>query len=370
MIVGVIKETKSDEYRVALLPVGAELLVGDGHEVLIEKGAGEGSGFDDELYERVGAAVVDSVDEIYERAEMVMGVKEPQRGAIPKMKEGQIVFCYYHLAASRELTESCLEQGITAVAFETLMDRDGHLPMLTPMSEVAGKMAIQEGAKYLERPMMGRGVLLGGVPGVEPGNVVVLGGGVVGTCAASGAAGMGADGGIMDINLERLRYLDEVMPWNVTTIYSDPHAIDHYVRRADLVVGAVLIPGKRAPHLVRREQLSDMKQGAVIVDVCIDQGGCIETSKATTHKDPVYVVDGVVHYGVANMPGAVSRTSSQALGNATLFYARQLAKLGIDGFVGKSEGHAAALNIRDGKLAYAPVADTFEDMPRADRLVG
>ncbi|RPI60273.1 MAG: alanine dehydrogenase, partial [Planctomycetaceae bacterium] len=277
MIIGVPCEIKADEYRVGMLPVGAKLLVQDGHTVLVQKGAGLGSGFSDDDYKKAGARLAADAKEIFAKSEMIIKVKEPQKTEIAKLRKGQVVFTYFHFAASRELTQGCLKAGIAAVAYETLYDRQGRLPLLTPMSEVAGKMSIQEGAKYLERPMMGRGILLGGVTGVEPANVLVLGGGVVGTSAARVAAGMGANVVIMDVNLDRLRYLDEVMPANVTTIYADPYAIHRYAVHADLVIGAVLIPGAKAPRLIERGLLSKMKPGAVIVDVAVDQGGCIET---------------------------------------------------------------------------------------------
>ncbi len=363
MIVGVPREVKDDEYRVAMLPVGVELLVGDGHTVLVEAGAGGGCGFGDDEYAAVGAELVEGPADVYARAEMVVKVKEPQPAEIAMLREGQVVFCYFHFAASRELTAGCLDAGIVAVAYETLADPAGRLPLLTPMSEVAGKMSIQEGAKYLERPMMGRGILLGGVPGVPPADVLVLGGGVVGTNAARVAAGLGANVTIMDVDLDRLRRLAEVMPANVTTVYSDPHAVAECLPRADLVVGAVLVPGGRAPRLVRRDHLAAMKPGAVIVDVCIDQGGCVETARPTTHHEPTYVVDGVVHYCVANMPGAVGRTSSKALCNATLPVARTLARLGADAFAAESPGYALAVNMRGGKLTNPAVAATFDDLP-------
>ena len=362
MIIGVPTEIKSDEYRVSLLPVGADLLVRDGHTVLVEKAAGLGSGFDDAAYTQVGALMVESAAEVFERADMIVKVKEPQRGEIGMLRSGQTVFTYFHFAASRELTEGCLRSGIWAVAYETLFDRAGRLPLLTPMSEVAGKMSIQEGAKYLERPMMGRGILLGGVAGVEPANVLVLGGGVVGSNAARVAAGLGANVVIMDVSLDRLRYLDEVMPANVTTIYCDPHAVAKYAMQADLVIGAVLIPGGLAPKLIDRRLIGHMKNGAVIVDVAVDQGGCIETTRPTTHGDPTYIVDGVVHYCVANMPGAVGRTSSQALCNATLPYVRELARLGADAFAAVDAGHGSALNMRAGKITNAAVAEAFGDL--------
>ena len=362
MIVGVPGEIKADEYRVAMLPVGADLLKRDGHTVLLQRDAGQGSGFSNSAYEQVGAELVDAPEEIYARADMILKVKEPQTSDMTVLRHGQIVFCYFHFAGSRELTASCLNAQIAAVAYETLHDGNGRLPLLVPMSEVAGKMSIQEGAKYLERPMMGRGILLGGVAGVAPANVLILGGGTVGTNAGRVAAGLGANVTIMDVNLNRLRYLDEVMPANVTTIYSDPHAIQEYVAWADLIVGAILIPGGRAPVPISRKELAAMKKGAVIVDVCIDQGGCVETSRPTTHQQPTYVVDDVVHYCVPNIPGAVARTSSQALCNATLPYARELARLGLDGFAAVDAGHAAALNMRDGRLTNSAVAETFPDL--------
>ena len=363
MIVGIPCEIKADEYRVALLPVGAELLRGDGHQVLVETTAGVGCGYDDSDYAAVGAELVETADELFARADLIVKVKEPQPVEIGKVRAGQIMFTYFHLAASRELTEGCLRSGMTAVAYETLSDADGSLPLLTPMSEVAGKMSVQEGAKYLERPMMGRGILLGGVPGVAPAHVLIIGGGVVGSNAARVAAGLGANVVIMDIDQDRLRYLDEVMPANVTTIYCDPHAVQSYARVADLVIGAVLIPGGRSPRLIDRELLGEMKAGAVIVDVSIDQGGCFETSRPTTHHEPTYIVDSVVHYCVANMPGAVGRTSSQALCNATLPYVRQLADLGVDAFAAVDPGHAAAINLRDGKLVNPAVVHVFGDLP-------
>ena len=362
MIVGVPTEIKTDEYRVGLLPVGAELLTADGHSVLIQRGAGDGSGFADDAYAAAGAKIVDSAEEIFAEADMIVKVKEPQPAEISQLRSGQTVFTYFHFAASRELTEGCLKAGIAAVAYETLSDSSGRLPLLTPMSEVAGKMSIQEGAKYLERPMGGRGVLLGGVAGVAPANVLILGGGVVGTAAARMAAGLGAHVIVMDIDLDRLRYLDEIMPANVDVIYSDPYAVEKFALVADLVIGAVLIPGGRAPMLLNRRHISKMNKGAVIVDVAIDQGGCFETSRPTTHREPTYEVDGVVHYCVANIPGAVSRTSTKALCNATLPYARQLARMGVDGFAALDEGRAAAVNMRDGKITNPAVAEAFGDL--------
>lgn len=367
MIIGIPTEIKQDEYRVALLPVGARLLVEDGNEVLIEKGAGLGSGFADADYTEAGTELVKSAEEVYARAEMIIKVKEPQPKEITLMLEQQLIFCYFHFAGSRKLTEACLEQKIVAMAYETLRDAEGKLPLLTPMSEVAGKMSIQEGAKGLEKPMMGRGILLGGVTGVKPAEVLIIGGGIVGTNAARTAAGLGANVVIMDINLDRLRYLDEIMPANVTTLYCDPHAIEQYAIRADLVVGAVLIPGAKAPVLIDRPLLTKMKKGAVLVDVSIDQGGCFATSRPTTHSDPVYVVEGVVHYCVSNMPGAVGRTSSQALCNATLPYCRRLAALGLDNFLAESSGQAAALNMRNNMITCPAVAEAFPDLGLAHK---
>jgi len=365
MIIGVPCEIKPDEYRVAMLPVGVHLLTGDGHTVLIEKGAGLGSGFDDSEYADAGAKLVSSSDEIFLRAKLIVKVKEPQPNEIKKLRCGQIVFCYFHFAASRKLTELCLKSGIIAVAYETMRDDKGRLPLLTPMSEVAGKMAIQEGAKYLEKPMNGRGILLGGVCGVEPANVLILGGGTVGMAAARTAAGLGANVVITDTDIDRLRYLDDIMPENVTAVYSDPHTIERYAIWADLIIGAVLIPGAKAPKLIKRQLLKQMKHGTVMVDVSIDQGGCFETSHATTHHAPIYIVDGVVHYCVGNMPGAVSRTSSHALCNSTLPYCREIASLGIDKFITLNTGRAAALNMRNGKIINPAVAAAFPDLPHA-----
>ncbi len=359
MILGVPCETKTDEYRVALLPVGAELLAADGHTVLVQAGAGRGSGFEDAEYAAAGAELVPEADDLFARAEMIVKVKEPQGAEIDLLRADQIVFTYFHFAASHELTEGCLASGITAVAYETLRDANGRLPLLVPMSEVAGKMSVQEGAKYLEKPMMGRGILLGGVAGVAPARVLILGGGVVGTAAARVAAGMGADVVIMDIDLNRLRTLEDIMPANVRGLYCDPHAVRTEAARADLVIGAVLIPGARAPQLLDQSVVRTMNPGAVIVDVCIDQGGCIATSRPTTHSDPTYIVDGVVHYGVTNMPGAVGRTSTQALCNATGPYVRQLARLGAEAFAAQSEGHAAAINMRNGQITNPAVAEAF-----------
>jgi alanine dehydrogenase len=356
MRVGVPKEIKADEYRVGLMPVGAQSLARAGHEVFVQAGAGVGSGFADEDYRRAGAKIVAEAAEVFAAAQMIVKVKEPQAGEMRLFRRGQIVFTYFHFAASVELTRQCLESGIVAIAYETLRDRQGRLPCLTPMSEIAGKMSIQEGAKYLEKPMMGRGILLGGVPGVAPANVVVLGGGVVGTQAAKVAGGLGADVAIMDINLERLRYLDDIMPANVQTIFSDAHTVREHLLEADLVIGAVLIPGAKAPRLVTHDDLTVMKKGSVIVDVAIDQGGCVETSRPTTHREPTFVVEGVVHYCVTNMPGAVGRTSTIALCNATLPYALRIGDLGYERAAADDPGIAAGINLVEGRVTNPAVA--------------
>lgn len=362
MIVGVPKEVKQDEYRTAMLPVGVHLLVSNGHTVLIERDAGIGSGFSNEAYQAAGAQLTDSADELFALADMIVKVKEPQPVEISRMRSGQIVFCYFHFASSRELTAQCLKAGISAVAYETLADKQNKLPLLTPMSEVAGKMSIQEGAKCLERPLMGRGILLGGVPGVAPANVLIIGGGTVGTNAAQVAAGLGANVTIMDINIDRLRHLSEIMPPNVSTVYCDPHAIEKYATLADLVVGAVLVPGAKAPVLITREIVRQMKKGAALIDVAIDQGGSCETSRPTTHSQPTFIDEEVVHYCVTNMPGAVGRTSSQALCNATIPYVCELAEHGLDLFLKSSPGRAAALNLRDGQITCPAVSAAFPDL--------
>jgi alanine dehydrogenase len=366
MIIGVPREIKTDEYRVGMVPAGVHVLTEAGHTVLIEQGAGQGSGVGDEEYAGVGAQIATQAD-IWRRAELIVKVKEPQATEWPLMRAGQMVLTYFHFAADRALIEACLKARIAAIAYETIRDTSPasvtggrKLPCLTPMSEVAGKMSIQEGAKYLEKPMMGRGILLGGVPGVAPANVVVLGAGVVGHNAAKVAAGLGANVVIMDINLDRLRYLDDVMPANVTTMYSDPLAVTHYLKDADLVIGSVLIPGARAPRLVTREHLKMMKNGSVIVDVAIDQGGCIETSRPTTHRDPTYIVEGVVHYCVTNMPGAVGRTSTFALCNATLPYARAIAAKGWERAAAEDAGLAEGLNLREGAILHDGVRRFWE----------
>ena len=359
MIVGVVKEIKPHEYRVGMIPSGVSALIQAGHKVLIQRTAGVGSGFGDEAYTQVGANLLDSAAEVYGEADMIVKVKEPQPSECEMLRRDQVCFTYFHFAADRSLTEGVLKSGCIAIAYETVRDKDGRLPLLTPMSEVAGKMSVQEGAKYLERPMMGRGILLGGVPGVEPATVLILGGGVVGTNAAKVAAGLGARVILMDVNLDRLRYLSDVMPANVQLLFSDPSLITHHIAHSDLVIGAVLIPGARCPVLVTREHLKLMQHGAVIVDVGVDQGGCCETIRPTTHDDPTYIVDDVVHYGVTNMPGAVGRTSTFALTNATLPYVLRLANQGYQTACSEVQGLAAGVDIHRGELTNKDVAKTF-----------
>jgi len=355
--VGVPTEVKTDEYRVGMLPVGAEILTRDGHEVYIQSGAGTGCGYEDVMYEAAGATILQSAEEIWATCDMIVKVKEPQPSEVSLIRDGQTVFTYFHFAADRNLTVGCLERGCISVAYETLTDDQGHLPLLTPMSEIAGKLSIQEGAKYLERPQGGRGILLGGVPGVDVGKVLILGGGIVGTCAAQVAAGMGADVVIIDINIDRMRQLGEFMPDNCRTIYSDPEAIRTHLAWSDLVIGAVLIPGAKAPSLISRDDLSYMKPGSVIVDVAIDQGGCVETAKVTTHSDPIYIVSDVVHYCVGNMPGAVARTATQALTNATMPWVSKLASSTADNLAKSDRHFANAINTNRGVLTNKPVAD-------------
>jgi len=359
MRIGIPKEVKPDEYRVAIMPVGVESLVKSGHQVFIEASAGIASGFSDEDYTKAGASIVPTHEEAIAGMEMVIKVKEPQPQEINLFRPGQIVFTYFHFAASADMTQACMETEIVAIAYETIKDRSGRLPCLTPMSEIAGKMSIQEGAKYLEKPMMGRGILLGGVPGVAPANVLVLGAGIVGTHAARVAAGLGASVALMDVNLDRLRYLSDVMPPNVKTIFSDAHTVREYLRHADLIVGAVLIPGAKAPRLVTRADLPEMRNGSVIVDVAIDQGGCVETSRPTTHHQPTFVVDNVVHYCVTNMPGAVGRTSTIALCNATLPYALKIAQLGYDKAAVDDPGLGEGINLVGGRITNRAVAESL-----------
>jgi alanine dehydrogenase len=359
MRIGVPREVKNDEYRVAMLPVGVEELVLDGHEVLIEAGAGLGSGLTDEEYSASGAMIVATADKVWSESDLIVKVKEPQVSEYARLRAGQILFTYFHFAASRSLTDAVLNSRSTAIAYETIRDAKGSLPLLTPMSEVAGRMSIQKGANFLERPEEGRGILLSGVPGVAPAEVVVLGGGIVGANAARVAAGLGANVCILDVNLDRLRYLDDIMPPNVTTLFSDRHMVRDRLIHADLVIGSVLIPGARAPHLVRADDLKRMKNGSVIVDVAIDQGGCVETSRPTTHADPTFITDGVVHYCVTNMPGAVGRTSTFALCNVTLPYVRRIASKGWKAVAQSDPGFALGLNMIDGHVTHEAVAKTF-----------
>jgi len=359
MIVGILKEIKAAENRVSMTPAGVEVMLENGHDVLVETGAGMGSGFDDAVYREAGAEVVATPEEIYRRAGMVMHVKEPQPSEYPLIREGQIFFTYFHFAASEQLTRAMIASGAVCIAYETIVGADGSLPLLTPMSEVAGRMAAQEAAKYAERTQGGRGILLGGVPGVQPATVLVLGGGTVGTHAAQMACGLGAKVYLLDTNLERLRHLAEVMPKNCFPLMSSPATVRELVQEADVVIGAVLLHGAKAPKLVTREMLRSMKPGAVLVDVAIDQGGCFETSRPTTHGEPIFEVDGVVHYCVANMPGAVPLTSTIALTNATLPYALQIANQGWQNVARKDPGVRAGLNVVSGKVTYAGVAEAF-----------
>jgi alanine dehydrogenase len=359
MIVGILKEIKAEENRVSMTPAGIEIMKQNGHTVLVEKHAGTGSGFEDTEYAEHGAEIVGTPKEIFKRADMVMHVKEPLPSEYDLLRKDQIVFTYLHLAAAEELTHILIKSGSICIAYETIQKADGSLPLLTPMSEVAGRMAIQQGAKYLEMAQGGDGVLLGGVPGVDPGTVVVIGGVVVGTNAAKMACGLGAKVYLLEMNLERLRYLADVMPANCFLLMSSPATIRELVKKAHVVVGAVLIPGAKAPKLVPRELLKTMKKGAVMVDVAIDQGGCFETSKPTTHSKPIYVVDGVIHYCVANMPGAVPKTSTLALTNATLLYAVAIANKGWKRAMQESNEIKLGANVVQGKITYKAVAEAF-----------
>lgn len=359
MLIGVPKEIKSNENRVALLPVGASTLIQAGHKVIVESNAGAGSGFSDNDYEEVGAEIFSSAEKIFEDAEMIMKVKEPINKEYEMIREGQIVFTYFHFAASKELTEAIIKSKCIAIAYETVQKADRSLPLLIPMSEVAGRMAPQEGAKYLEKVMGGRGVLLGGVPGTGPAEVMVLGGGIVGSNAAKIAAGFGAKVTIFDNNLYRLRYLDDIMPKNITTMMSNEYYIRANLPKADLVIGAVLIPGAKAPKLITRDMLGLMKENSVVVDVSVDQGGCIETCKPTTHENPTYFVDGVLHYCVANMPGAVPHTSTLALTNATLPYAVEIANKGYKKAIKTNQEIGHGVNVINGAITYKGVADAF-----------
>jgi len=365
MIIGVPKEIKNNENRIALTPAGAAELVKRGHEVYIQAGGGNGSGFPDEDYIEAGAKMLPTIEDVYGIAEMIIKVKEPIEPEYKLIKKGQILYTYFHFASGEALTNAMIENGSVCLAYETVELPDRSLPLLVPMSEVAGRMSVQEGAKYLEKTFGGYGVLLGGVPGVPPANVLIIGGGIVGTEAAKMAAGLGADVTIMDISLPRLRYLDDIMPPNVKTMMSNEYNIREMVKTNDVIIGAVLIPGAKAPHLVTKDMLKTMRPGTVLVDVAVDQGGCFETTKATTHADPTFVIDDVLHYCVANMPGAVPRTSTIALTNATLPYAIQIADKGWKQACIDSEPLRKGLNVVDGKVVYKGVAEAF-DLPYHD----
>ena len=352
-----------------MLPVGVEELVAAGHTVLVEAGAGLGSGLPDHEYLQSGAELVSSAAEVFARAELIVKVKEPLPAEWPLLRDGQSIFTYFHFAADRQLTEAMVASGATCIAYETLRDAAGRLPLLTPMSEVAGRMSVQEGAKYLERPQMGRGILLGGVPGVAPAHITILGGGVVGANAAKIAAGFEADVTILDINMDRLRYLDDIMPANVNVLFSDRHVIRAELQLADLVVGAVLIPGAKAPRLIQRDDLRLMKPGSVVIDVAIDQGGCLETSRPTSHSEPTFIEEEVVHYCVTNMPGAVGRTSTFALCNVTLPWVLQLARRGTEAAAAELPPIASAVNVHAGRITNWAVADSF-DMPHSSTFEG
>jgi alanine dehydrogenase len=359
MIIGVPKEIKNNENRVGVTPAGVIELTRNGHTVYVQATAGEGSGFQDDDYIKAGANILPSIEEVYGIAEMIIKVKEPIESEYNLIKEDQLLFTYFHFASYEPLTHAMIERKAVCLAYETVEKADRSLPLLVPMSEVAGRMSIQEGAKYLEKPLKGRGILLGGVPGVRPAKVMILGGGVVGTNAAKMAAGMGADVTILDNNLARLRYLDDIMPANVNTFMSNEYNIRELLSTHDLIVGAVLIPGAKAPHLITRDMLKEMRPGTVVVDVAVDQGGCIETCKPTTHENPTYIIDDVVHYCVANMPGAVPYTSTLALTNATLPYAIQLANKGWKQACADNNELKVGLNVVQGKVVYKGVADAF-----------
>lgn len=359
MIIGIPKEIKNNENRVALTPAGVAEFKKHGHHVYVQKSAGENSGFSDEAYAEAGAELLPTIEAVYDIAEMIIKVKEPIASEYPLIKKDQLLFTYFHFASSEPLTYAMMERKAVCLAYETVEKSDRSLPLLVPMSEVAGRMAIQEGAKYLEKPMKGKGILLGGVPGVPPAKVVVLGGGIVGTQAAKMAAGFGAQVTIMDVSLPRLRYLSDVMPANVTTLMSNHYNVRDAISQADLVIGAVLIPGAKAPHLITRDMLKLMSPGTVVVDVAVDQGGCIETCTPTTHENPTFIIDDIVHYCVANMPGAVPYTSTLALTNATLPYALQLANKGWKKACAENEELKKGLNVANGKIVYKGVAEAW-----------
>jgi len=360
MIVGVPKEIKNNESRVGMTPAGVFELVKNNHKVYVQASSGEGSGFFDKDYIEAGATILDSIEEVYALSDMIVKVKEPIEVEYNLIQRGQVIFTYFHFASSESLTRAMIASGAICIAYETVEDEDGSLPLLTPMSEVAGRMAIQQGAKYLEKPVKGRGVLLGGVPGVAPGKVLVLGAGVVGTQAAKMAAGLGAHVTLLDINMKRLRYINDVMPSHVVTEFSNEFNIRKHIETHDLIIGGVLLKGSKAPNLITRDMLKSMRPGTVIVDVAVDQGGCVETTMPTTHEDPVYIIDDVVHYSVANMPGAVPCTSTMALTNVTLPYVIALANKGWYKACEEDLSLHKGLNIIEGEVAYKEIIETFQ----------
>ena len=360
MIIGIPKEIKNNEFRVGMTPSGVNSFIRSGHTVYVQKGAGLGSGFSDNLYSKVGAQIFDSIEEVYAKSEMIIKIKEPLKEEYGLIKKDQIIYTFFHFASSKELTEAMIASGAICIAYETVQNQDRTLPLLTPMSEVAGRMATQQGAKFLEKPQSGYGILLGGVPGVKPANVIVLGGGVVGTQSAKMAAGLGANVTIFDISLDRLRKLDDIMPKNVNTQFSNTYNISEAIKNAHLIIGAVLIPGAKAPNLITKEMLKDLKKGTVLVDVAVDQGGCFETTHPTTHKDPTYIIDDVLHYSVANMPGAVPVTSTEALTNATIRRGLAIANKGWKDACDEDLSLKLGLNIVNGKTVYKAVAEAFD----------
>ncbi len=360
MIVGIPKEIKNNESRVGITPAGVFELVKNNHTVYVQSNAGEGSGFFNDDYKLAGAIILDTINEVYSKSEMIVKVKEPIAEEYDLIQKGQILFTYFHFASSEPLTKAMIKSKAICIAYETVEDEEGTLPLLTPMSEVAGRLAIQQGAKYLEKPVKGRGVLLGGVPGVTPGKVLVLGAGVVGIQAAKMAAGLGAHVTILDVNMKRLRYVNDVMPPHVVTEFSTELNIRKHIKTHDLIIGGVLLKGAKAPYLIKRDMLKEMRPGTVIVDVAVDQGGCVETTRPTTHEDPVYIIDDVVHYCVANMPGAVPYTSTVALTNVTLPYALKLANLGWEAACEKDASLKKGLNIISGKVVYKEILETFD----------
>ncbi len=360
MIIGIPKEIKNNEFRVGMTPSGVNSFIRNGHTVYVEKGAGLGSGFSDELFTSVGAEICNSIEEVYSKSEMIIKVKEPLKQEYPLIKKDQIIYTFFHFASSKELTEAMIKSGAICIAYETVQNDDNTLPLLTPMSEVAGRMATQQGAKFLEKPQSGHGILLGGVPGVKPANVIVLGGGVVGTQAAKMAAGLGANVTIFDISLDRLRKLDDIMPKNVNTQFSNTYNILEAIKDAHLIIGAVLIPGAKAPNLITKKMLKHLNKGTVLVDVAVDQGGCFETTHPTTHQDPTYIIDDGLHYSVANMPGAVPVTSTEALTNATISRGLSIANKGWKIACDDDKSLRLGLNIINGKIVYKAVADAFK----------